>query len=185
VPGRLIYFIISVTYAAGITSCGEGKDNNSKSVSGKPESSTLTSLKAQIPHHAGDSIAMPLKGPSRSDSTAGKQYQHWQSFWKEFKKAIAKRDSSRIMQLTSFPFLQNASFNNEETFKANFMGQVFEVGKHTPVFFGEWTFPGENEAGEAMVTSYDTVYYMHSAMKDFYFAKVSGNYKLVCIITPG
>jgi len=89
------------------------------------------------------------------------------------------------VELTNFPFLQNAEMTSKDDFIQFFISQVYGLEKSTPPIDANG-FPLQiNYDQDVNFPKLDSIRYTNFNHTDFYFGKVNGYYRLVEIITPG
>jgi hypothetical protein len=112
-------------------------------------------------------------------------YDNWQIFWEAFTNATLQKDTTTILQLTNFPFLQNAYLTDRNEFLELWISQAYDLEKNdSSIPSNDFALQlGEHE--RASLPKFDSVRYTNKKGKDFYFARVNGYYRLVEIITPG
>lgn len=111
-------------------------------------------------------------------------------FFTDFKNAAASKNKSQITQMMSFPFNWNAVWQDQNTFlnTSYETDAVFEIKKAKKASKSNETSIGGSVGdmmGPQMTKKYNSMYVTELPGTIYYFAKVSGQYKLVCIITPG
>ena len=167
ISARNVTFIITLAIAY---SCNQVDNNHEKN--NNPVNSTL---------------GVDTSSTVRRDSIPIKtlNYDNWEMFWTAFTTATLKKDTAIIIQLTNFPFLQNTSLADKNEFLELWISQTYEIRiSDTPVLSTEFSLQlGEHE--RANLPKFDSIRYTCKNHKDFYFAKVSGYYRLIEIITPG
>lgn len=164
---RSITFILTLAIAFSCNQVDNNREKNSNPVNSALSIDTSSAI-------GRDSISIKTLN-----------YDNWEIFWTAFTTATLKKDKAIIIQLTNFPFLQNTSLTDKNEFLELWISQTYEMRKSdTPVLSGELSLQlGEHE--RANLPKFDSVRYTYKNHKDFYFAKVSGFYRLIEIITPG
>ena len=110
-------------------------------------------------------------------------FDNWDSFWKSFTSAAKKKDTTTIVELTNFPFIQNSFPFGQADFLETFISQPFDLRIiDSPVVSDVIVLHIQKPED---LTKFDSVRYTNKNGRDFYFAKVNGYYRLVEIITPG
>jgi hypothetical protein len=110
-------------------------------------------------------------------------YDNWKLFWKTFTKATSNKDTATIVQLTNFPFLQNAYSVDKKEFVELWISQTYPLRvSDTPIVSGDFLIQANEGVNFEKI---DTVYFKYKAGKHFYFGKINGYYRLIEIITPG
>ena len=121
-----------------------------------------------------DSVKKVTQSPPINISERG-------TFWKTFKGAMRKMDTTRIIGMVNFPYIHNRSEVNEADFKEYVLPQLTGMEKATKPVGGM----GTSYLGSSEVSPTDSIYYTNFNHVDIYFGKVNGYYKLVETITPG
>ena len=110
-------------------------------------------------------LAFLLLAPIDSAAQTKVHDQHFQSFWRKFKVAVAKNDKHAVASMTKLPFL----FESQERTRAQFIkiyNQLFDL-KVRRCF------------ATAKALREEDVYEVFCAKRIFYFGKVEGEYKLI------
>ena len=113
-------------------------------------------------------------------------YSNWTQFWDTFKIAAANMDTSKIVGLTNFPFLQNGGLTSKNEFIQIWISQIYGIEKDSSSPINtEGLNLHIHQQFDTNIYKIDSIRYTNCNQKDFYFAKVNGYYKLIEIITPG
>ncbi|HEX5733987.1 MAG TPA: hypothetical protein VF131_14225 [Blastocatellia bacterium] len=111
------------------------------------------------------SLALLLLIPVHSTAQTTDHNQHFQSFWRKFKIAVAKNDKQAVASMTKLPFL----FESKERTRTQFIriyNQLFDMRVRKCFATAKALKEGD-------------VYEVFCAKKIFYFGKVEGEYKMI------
>jgi len=182
----LLPFVITLILSCGQTGQkhenGKGKElDTNTSLAADTSSRPTTSQTEKVPD-------VKPQIPSILDSLGmhDLRYGNWDSFWVAFKEAALRKDTFRIVQLTSFPFKQNSFPSDPKDFADFFAKQVLAIKKTSePIYRDLSMYTGTEDTTGGVQRKLDSVYSLYLPHVELDFVRINGYYKFYAANTPG